>query len=45
MTFEIYRLEWILSRHTFWNTTDKFIENTRNGVMYGEWNDNCRLLM
>lgn len=24
---------------------DKFIENTRNGVMYGEWNDNGRLLM
>ena len=24
---------------------DKFIENTRNGVMYGKWNDNCRLLM
>lgn len=22
----------------------KFIENTRNGVMYGEWNDNGRLL-
>ena len=21
MTSEIYRLEWILSRHTFWNTT------------------------
>ena len=24
---------------------DKFIENTRKGVMYGEWNDNGRLLM
>lgn len=24
---------------------DKFIENTRNGIMYGEWNDNGRLLM
>ena len=23
MTFEIYKLEWILSRHTFWNTTLK----------------------
>lgn len=23
---------------------DKFIENTRNGIMYGEWNDNGRLL-
>ena len=25
MTFEIYKLEWILSRHTFGNTTDKII--------------------
>lgn len=24
---------------------DKFIENTRKGVTYGEWNDNGRLLM
>lgn len=24
---------------------DKFIENTRQGIMYGEWNDNGRLLM
>ena len=23
MTFEIYKLEWILSRHTFGNTTRK----------------------
>lgn len=23
---------------------NKFIENTKNGVMYGEWNDNGRLL-
>ena len=23
---------------------DKFIENTRKGIMYGEWNDNGRLL-
>lgn len=23
---------------------DKFIENTKKGVMYGEWNDNGRLL-
>ena len=22
----------------------KFIENTRNGIIYGEWNDNGRLL-
>lgn len=22
---------------------NKFIENTRNGVLYGEWNDNGRL--
>ena len=25
MTFEIYKLEWILSRHTFGNTTYIFI--------------------
>ena len=24
MTFEIYKLEWILSRHTFGNTTSIF---------------------
>lgn len=24
---------------------DKFIENTRKGVLYGEWNDNGRLLI
>ena len=24
MTFEIYKLEWILSRHTFGNTTHTF---------------------
>lgn len=29
----------------FGKRLDKFIENTRNGVMYGEWNDNGRLLM
>lgn len=23
---------------------EKFIENTRKGIMYGEWNDNGRLL-
>lgn len=23
---------------------DKFIENTRKGILYGEWNDNGRLL-
>ena len=23
---------------------DKLIENTRKGIMYGEWNDNGRLL-
>lgn len=23
---------------------NKFIENTKNGIMYGEWNDNGRLL-
>ena len=31
MTFEIYKLEWILSRHTFGNTTDvtsdEFLKN------------------
>ncbi|MCM1290093.1 MAG: YdeI/OmpD-associated family protein [Corallococcus sp.] len=25
------------------NRLNKFIENTKNGVMYGEWNDNGRL--
>ena len=25
MTFEIYKLEWILSRHTFGNTTTYFV--------------------
>ena len=24
---------------------DKFIKNTRKGIMYGEWNDNGRQLM
>lgn len=28
----------------FRSRLQKFIENTRNGVMYGEWNDNGRLL-
>ncbi|WP_104404733.1 YdeI family protein [Prevotella sp. MGM2] len=28
----------------FQNRLDKFIENTRKGILYGEWNDNERLL-
>ncbi|WP_443898029.1 hypothetical protein [Paraprevotella clara] len=24
---------------------DKFMENTRKGILYGEWNDNGRLLL
>ncbi len=28
----------------FQNRLQKFIENTRQGIMYGEWNDNGRLL-
>lgn len=28
----------------FRSRLDKFIENTRNGILYGEWNDNGRLL-
>ncbi len=27
----------------FKNRLDKFIENTRKGILYGEWNDNGRL--
>ena len=30
MTFEIYKLEWILSRHTFGNTTCKCHFNVQN---------------
>ena len=32
------------SPETFQRRLQKFIENTRNGVMYGEWHDNGRLL-
>lgn len=28
----------------FWNRLDKFITNTRENKMYGQWNDNGRLL-
>ncbi len=28
---------------TFYNGLKKLVENTRNGVMYGDWNDNDRL--
>lgn len=28
----------------FMSRLDKFVENTRKGVLYGEWNDNGRLL-
>ena len=28
----------------FQSRLQKFIKNTKNGVMYGEWNDNGRLL-
>lgn len=28
----------------FYSRLQKFIENTRQGIMYGEWNDNGRLL-
>ena len=28
----------------FRSRLNKFIENTRNGILYGEWNDNGRLL-
>jgi hypothetical protein len=28
----------------FQRRLQKFIDNTRNGIMYGEWNDNGRLL-
>ena len=28
----------------FKNRLNKFIENTRKGILYGEWNDNGRLL-
>lgn len=28
----------------FYSRLQKFIENTKNGIMYGEWNDNGRLL-
>lgn len=27
MTFEIYKLEWILSRHTFGNTTQQSVKS------------------
>lgn len=27
----------------FRNRLDKFLENTRKGILYGEWNDNGRL--
>lgn len=33
MSFEIYRLEWILSRHTSWNTT-----NSKNPSDYKIYN-------
>ena len=29
---------------TFQRRLQKFIENTRKGIMYGEWHDNGRLL-
>lgn len=29
----------------FKNRLDKFIQNTREGILYGEWNDNGRLLL
>ena len=32
------------SPETFQRRLQKFIENTRKGVMYGEWHDNGRLL-
>lgn len=32
------------SLETFQRRLQKFIENTRKGVMYGEWHDNGRLL-
>lgn len=28
----------------FRNRLEKFVENTRKGILYGEWNDNGRLL-
>ena len=28
----------------FRNRLQKLIDNTKNGIMYGEWNDNGRLL-
>lgn len=29
----------------FKSRLDKFIQNTRAGILYGEWNDNGRLLL
>ncbi|MBR4995337.1 MAG: YdeI/OmpD-associated family protein [Alistipes sp.] len=29
---------------TFQRRLQKFIDNTRNGIMYGEWHDDGRLL-
>ena len=42
MTFEIYKLEWILSRHTFGNTTcyiDSYIKISTN-----PWDSNKSIL-
>ena len=33
------------SPETFQRRLQKFIDNTRNGIMYGEWNDGGRLLL
>ena len=35
---------WMRRPELFKKRLDKFIENTRKGIMYGEWNDNGRLL-
>lgn len=48
---ELYRRIWIdtiqINKHNselYRRRLDKFIENTRKGILYGEWNDNGRLL-
>lgn len=48
---DLYKRVWIdtiqikrRDKELFRKRLDKFIENTRNGILYGEWNDNGRLL-
>jgi len=43
--------DWLMINHAkekqrglFESRLQKFLENTRLGIMYGEWNDNGRLL-